>query len=71
MDGEEAKARELQFMINKLRDVMYIAGSTQLAIYAIAEIRGIMAAYPRRPFLPPSPGEKEDIRNALKGLGVI
>ena len=71
MDGEQAKARELQFMINKLRDIMYLAGSTQLAINAIAEISGIMAAHPRRPFLPPSAGEKEAIKDALKGLGVI
>lgn len=71
MKEEKERARGLQFLINKLRDIMYLAGSTQLAIYAIAEIRGIMTAYPRRPFLPPTAGEKEAIKEALKELEVI
>lgn len=52
MNGESKEALETQFLINKLRDVMYLARSTQLAIYAIAEIRGIVSAYPRAPFIP-------------------
>lgn len=71
MEGEKEKARSLQFLINRLRDIMYLAGSTQLAIYAIAEIRGIMKAYPRKPFLPPTDKEKAAIKQALIELGVI
>ena len=71
MKGENEKAVELQFLINQLRDVMYLAGSTQLAIYAIAQIRGIMDAYPRKPFLAPSKKEKEAIQEALMKLEVL
>ena len=39
-----------QFKINELRDVMYLARSTQLAVYAMLEIRGIIKSFPRRPF---------------------
>ncbi|MEM5767393.1 MAG: dihydrodipicolinate synthase family protein, partial [Bacillota bacterium] len=44
--------RETQFRINQMRDVMYLARSTQLAIYAMLEIRDILKAYPRMPFIP-------------------
>ena len=69
MDGEAEKALKSQFVINQLRDVMYLARSTQLAIYAIAEIRGIMTAYPRAPFVPATDGRKrkDQIRTAANG----
>lgn len=71
MNGDNEQAVKMQFIINKLRDIMYMAGSTQLAIYAIAEIRQIISAYPRRPFLPPSVREKEAIKKALIELEVL
>lgn len=71
MNDEKEKALELQFLINKLRDVMYLARSTQLAIYAIAEIRGIVTAYPRAPFIGASETEKNAIRDKLYELGVL
>ena len=64
------KCRELQFKVNKLRDIMYMAKSTQLAVYAMLELRGIIKAYPRRPFVPAKNSEKEKIRVALKELGL-
>lgn len=71
MEGEKEAALQSQFRINKLRDVMYMARSTQLAIYAIAEIRGIMTAYPRAPFIPATAQEKENIAQGLRELGIL
>ena len=63
--------RKTQFVVNELRDIMYLAKSTQLAIYAMLEIRGIIKAYPRSPFVPASEDEKEAIKTRLSELGVI
>lgn len=63
--------RETQFKVNKLRDIMYFAKSTQLAIYAMLEIRGIVKTYPRKPFIPATETEKEKIKNALKEMELI
>lgn len=71
MQGDLASALQKQFLINKLRDIMYLARSTQLAIYAIAEIKGILKAYPRAPFVSASAAEKENIKKALVELGVL
>jgi dihydrodipicolinate synthase/N-acetylneuraminate lyase len=50
---------------------MYLAKSTQLAVYAMAELRGIITAYPRSPFVPASEQDKAAIRDALTALGVL
>lgn len=71
MDGKLEDSLQTQFVINKLRDIMYLARSTQLAIYAIAEIRGIIKAYPRAPFIPASDEEKKAIERALHELEVL
>ena len=71
MAGESEKALATQFKINQLRDVMYLARSTQLAIYAIAEIKGIMKAYPRAPFVPATEAEMAKVRAALLEFGLI
>ena len=71
MDGELEASRRTQFVINSIRDIMYLARSTQLAIYAIAEIKGIVKAYPRAPFIPASDEEKKKISAALENLGVL
>ncbi len=63
--------RALQFRVNELRDVMYLARSTQLAVYAMLEIRGVLAAYPRKPFQQASKDEKAAIRAALLSMGVL
>lgn len=63
--------RKTQFQINHMRDIMYLARSTQLAIYAMLEIRGIIKAYPRAPFVPATESEKTAIRNALKEIGMV
>lgn len=71
MEGRAEEALALQFRINKLRDIMYLARSTQLAIYAIAELRGIVTAYPRAPFIPATGKEKRAIAKALEEAGLL
>lgn len=71
MRNDMGQCRETQFKVNNLRDIMYLAKSTQLAIYAMLEIRGIINAYPRSPFVPASEQEKKEIKKQLIGLGVI
>ena len=71
MDNDYEKCKKTQFKVNKLRDVMYLAKSTQLAIYAMLEIRGIVKCYPRGPFIGASEEEKEAIKNALIELEMI
>jgi dihydrodipicolinate synthase/N-acetylneuraminate lyase len=63
--------RKTQFEVNQLRDIMYLAKSTQLAIYAMLEIRGIITAYPRSPFVPATDEEKEAVKKRLLELGVV
>jgi len=71
MNHDFEACRKTQFKVNELRDVMYLAKSTQLAIYAMLEIRGIIKAYPRSPFVPAQESEKEEIKKRLVELGVI
>lgn len=71
MDNDFEACRQTQFKVNQLRDIMYLAKSTQLAIYAMLEIRGMMKAYPRSPFVPATNDEKEAMRKRLLELGVI
>lgn len=71
MDGKADEALAIQFKINKLRDIMYLARSTQLAVYAIAEIRGIIKAYPRAPFIPATEEEKDKIRKSLAEINLL
>lgn len=65
------ECRKTQLLVNKIRDIMYLAKSTQLAIYAMLEIRGIIKTYPRSPFVPAKEDEKEAIKERLQELGVI
>ena len=69
--GDFEACRETQFKINKLRDVMYLAPSTQMAIYAMLRIRGILECYPRKPFNPATEQQVEDIRHALVSMKII
>lgn len=63
--------RQTQFKINAMREIMYVARSTQLAIYAMLEIRGIVKCFPRAPFIPASEEEKKEIAQRLTALGVL
>lgn len=69
--GNFAACRDTQFTVNAMREIMYVARSTQLAIYAMLEIRGIVACHPRAPFVAASDEEKKTIRERLQALGVL
>jgi dihydrodipicolinate synthase/N-acetylneuraminate lyase len=71
MEKDYVACRETQFVVNEMRDIMYLAKSTQLAIYAMLEIRGIVTCYPRKPFLPATEDEKVNIKKALVKLGMM
>ncbi len=71
MEGRYEECRKTQFMINEVRDIMYLARSTQLAIYAMLEIRGILTCYPRSPFIPATAEEKGKIKARLTQLGLL
>lgn len=70
MEGDWESCRKTQFLVNRIREVMYLARSTQLAVYAMLEIRGILKTYPRSPFVPATEEEKGKIAAALRALGV-
>lgn len=69
--GDYEACRKTQFKVNKIRDIMYLAPSTQLAIYAMLEIRGIIAAYPRKPFQPATREQIDAIKAELIKLGML
>jgi dihydrodipicolinate synthase/N-acetylneuraminate lyase len=71
INNQFEECRKTQLMVNELRDIMYLAKSTQLAVYAMLEIRGIIKSYPRSPFVPAKESEKEAIRERLNKLGVL
>jgi len=71
MANDIEACRKTQFEVNRLRDIMYLAKSTQLAVYAFLEIRGIIKAYPRAPFIQPTEEEINNIRHSLKDMGII
>lgn len=71
MDKQYDKLRQTQFKVNEIRDIMYLARSTQLAVYAMLEIRGILKAYPRAPFIAATEDEKNAIKKRLKELNVL
>lgn len=71
IQGDYEACRETQFKVNEMREIMYLARSTQLAIYAMLELRGIVKCYPRGPFIPATDQEKAAIRQRLSRLGML
>ena len=69
--GDYEACRKTQFRVNRVRDIMYLAPSTQLAIYAMLEIRGIVRCFPRKPFTPANDAQKEAIRKGLVDVGLL
>ena len=71
MNNDFEACRQTQFVVNQMREVMYLAQSTQLAVYAMLEIRGIIQAFPRSPFVAATPEAKDNIRKALEHLEIF
>jgi dihydrodipicolinate synthase/N-acetylneuraminate lyase len=71
MQNDYESCRQTQFLVNELRSLMYLAGSTQQAVYCMASLRGIIDAYPRAPFTPVSEAERNALRSALEKTGAL
>lgn len=71
ISNDYEECRETQFKVNMMRDIMYLAKSTQLAVYAMLEIRGIIKCYPRAPFIPATEEEKASIKKSLVELNML
>jgi dihydrodipicolinate synthase/N-acetylneuraminate lyase len=71
MDGDFDACRKTQFLVNRIRDIMYLAGSTQQAVYTMLKLRGIVDSYPRSPFVPSDKIQEGKIKTALEELGVL
>lgn len=65
------RALLLQRKVDELRDIMYSAGSTMVAVYELLRARGIDAGYPRRPFLPLKEEERLQLQDRLRRTGVL
>jgi dihydrodipicolinate synthase/N-acetylneuraminate lyase len=65
------RARTLQARVNELRDIMYLAKSTVVAVYAMLKIRGVCEAYPREPFIPLGDREVAAMRESLVRSGFL
>jgi dihydrodipicolinate synthase/N-acetylneuraminate lyase len=71
MNREAERALALQWRVNALRDVMYLAKSTVVAVYALLKIRGVCEAYPREPFIPLSDQECDQMKAKLMAGGFL
>ncbi|HHY08434.1 MAG TPA: dihydrodipicolinate synthase family protein [Corynebacteriales bacterium] len=68
--GEREKALETQRLILKIRSITKV-GPTMPNMYAILEIRGIDAGYPRQPYLPVDDARKAEIKVSLAKLNLL
>jgi dihydrodipicolinate synthase/N-acetylneuraminate lyase len=68
---EMERARTLQTRVNELRDIMYLAKSTVVAVYALLKIRGVCEAYPREPFVALGDREVAEMREQLRKAGFL
>ena len=68
---EMARAQGLQTRVNELRDIMYLAKSTVVAVYALLKIRGVCEAYPREPFVALGDREVAEMREQLLKAGFL
>ncbi|MBA7534528.1 N-acetylneuraminate lyase [subsurface metagenome] len=71
INHEMEKALRIQKKVNKLRDIMYLAKSTIVAVYTMLKIRGICDSFPREPFTTLSKNETNLMRKELKRIGIL
>lgn len=69
--GNFERAKEIQFKVLRLRDVMKIGGSTIVSVYEMLRLRGIDAGVPKLPFYPLDQKRREQIRQALEDLKML
>lgn len=65
------RARTLQARVNELQDIMYLAKSTVVAVYALLRIRGVCDAFPREPLIALSDREMAAMREELLMAGFL
>ena len=68
---EIARAQTLQTRVNELRDIMYLAKSTVVAVYELLKIRGVCEAYPREPFVALGDREVAEMGEQLLKAGFL
>lgn len=68
---EIPRAQALQARVNELRDIMYLAKSTVVAVYALLKIRGVCEAYPREPFVALGDRDVAAMREKLLKAGFL
>lgn len=68
---EMERAKALQLRVNEMRDIMYLAKSTVVAVYALLKIRGVCEAYPREPFIALNEKETAAMRQQLVKAGFL
>lgn len=71
VNNQIEEARQVQAKVNEIRDIMYLAKSTVVAVYTMLKIRGVCEAYPREPFAPLSEGEVKLLKDKLIQLGML
>lgn len=71
MEGRYDDCLKTQLEVNEIRDIMYLAKSTQMAVYAMLELRGVLKCYPRAPFIAATEEEKAAIKVRLTELGLL
>ena len=71
MRNDYEACRKTQFLVDQIRNVLYLARSTQPAVYCMVGRHGIVEAYPRAPFVPATGEEKQNLLNALQRIGVM
>jgi dihydrodipicolinate synthase/N-acetylneuraminate lyase len=69
--SQNERAQAIQAKVNDLRDIMYLAKSTVVAVYALLKIRGVCEAYPREPFIALSDREMAAMREELVKGGFL
>lgn len=71
MSGDLERGRKAQAEVNRLRDIMYLAKSTVVAVYSFLNIRNVCEAYPREPFHPLTDKELSMLKAELERLGAL
>jgi len=71
MRNDFENGRTTQFLVNRIRELMYLAGSTQQAVYAMLSIRGIVQCSPRSPFLAAGEDAMHKLKHSLDELDVL
>lgn len=71
MGKDYEKAWEVQKKVNRMREIMKMAGSTIVSVYEMLRMRGINAGMPKSPFRLVDETTRESIRTELQKLEML